>query len=326
MDRPRLFIGSSSEGLGVARALQVGLDESFEVEIWSQGAFGLSQGNLDALINAGQDFDFAVLVLTPDDIVTANSIASPSPRDNVILEVGFFLGALGRERTFMVYDRTADLKIPSDLAGVSFATYTPPKHGNLVAAVGPACAKIITAAENAPAPKVIPSPRTPPDEWTQALVQSALELVCGALTTPLSPDGARLRAFIFKMEESQEGSHLVCSHFWAPRQVKEVVGELRFSVDPETAKEVAVVRAVLEKRVVAVPVSPLSEDLDGIQGEVEEDLCFVLAAPILGPGGEVWGTVDFDASRPEGGELLSQEMSHNVLFKLGKHLYLALSG
>ncbi len=318
MNRPTLFIGSSSEGLPVAEALQICLDSSFEVEIWSQGTFGLSQGNIYALINAGKRFEFAVLVLTPDDIITTKSTTGSSPRDNVILEIGFFLGVLGLERTFIVYDRTADLKLPSDLAGVTCATFVQPNQGTLTRAVGAACTQIKTAARNAP---MLPSPKTPSDDRVQMLVQSALELVCGALSTPLSPDIARLRAFIFKKEESQ----LVCTHFWATRQVKEVVGVLSFSIDPETAGEVAVVKAALQKRVVAVPVSILSEDLDGVHGEVEEDLCFILAAPILGSNGEVWGTVDFDASRPEGEKLLRQEMSHSVIFDLGRYLHLALA-
>lgn len=140
--RPSLFVGSSSEGLKVAKAVQLLLDHACEVTIWSQGVFGLSQGTLESLVNALDDYDFAVLVLTPDDLVTSRNSASAAPRDNVLFELGLFMGALGRTRTFIVYDRSADLKLPSDLAGVSAATYEPHSSGNLQSALGAATTRI----------------------------------------------------------------------------------------------------------------------------------------------------------------------------------------
>ena len=59
-----------------------------------------------------------------------------APRDNVLLEMGLFIGALGRERTFAVFDRSVDMKLPSDLAGVTPASYAPHASGNLQASLG----------------------------------------------------------------------------------------------------------------------------------------------------------------------------------------------
>ena len=65
---------------------------------------------------------------------------SQSPRDNVLFECGLFIGKIGRNRTFIVYDSEKEIKIPSDLAGVSMATFNGTrKDGNLKAAVGEAC-------------------------------------------------------------------------------------------------------------------------------------------------------------------------------------------
>lgn len=126
------------EGAPIAEALQVLLDRECEVELWSQGVFGLSQGTLESLVLALERFDFAVLVLTPDDMLTRRGEQKPVARDNVVFELGLFVGGLGRERTFMIYDRKAELDLPSDLAGVTAATFEHHVSGNIVAALGAA--------------------------------------------------------------------------------------------------------------------------------------------------------------------------------------------
>ncbi|MGZ0708961.1 TIR domain-containing protein [Coraliomargarita sp. W4R53] len=140
--RPKVFIGSSSEGLAIAEAIQVNLDHEAEVTIWSQGVFGLSQGTLESLVSVLGDFDYAILVLTPDDLTESRSEIQNAPRDNVLFELGLFIGHLGRERCFITYDRTAELKIPSDLAGISPADFQPHSDGNLQAAVGSATTRM----------------------------------------------------------------------------------------------------------------------------------------------------------------------------------------
>jgi len=168
-----VFIGSSTEGLPVAEAIQQNLDYACDTTVWSQGIFGLGEGSLEALVDRVGDFDFAVLVLTPDDVVTSRGKAEQSARDNVLLELGLFLGAIGRKRTFIVYDRTANLKLPSDLAGVTPATYQRHRTDNLQAALGACCTKIKNAIEGLgvrPREKV----QTRIDEHTQFQVISAL--------------------------------------------------------------------------------------------------------------------------------------------------------
>lgn len=140
--RPTIFIGSSSEGLPVAKALQMLLDHSADVELWSQGTFGLGGGTLDSLVSALDRFDFAVLVVDANDTAVSRGSSKAVPRDNVVFEFGLFMGALGRERTFMVFDRTQPPDLPSDLAGVTPATYAPHASGNYQAALGAASTMI----------------------------------------------------------------------------------------------------------------------------------------------------------------------------------------
>ena len=139
MEKPFIFIGSSSEGLESAKAIQANLDKGAECQIWHQGLFGLSSGTLETLVNSLNNFDFSILVLTNDDLLTLRGQEFNSPRDNVLFELGLFIGALGRERTFIVIDRSAQLKLPSDLAGITPATFDPPQRGTMQSAVGKAC-------------------------------------------------------------------------------------------------------------------------------------------------------------------------------------------
>jgi hypothetical protein len=123
MAKPKLFIGSSQKNLKVARVLAEALEESAEVRVWDEGVFGLNQGFLETLLKQLEEFDFAGFVLASDDLTTSGDESRPSPRDNVLFESGLFMGVLGRDRVFLVYDEAVKLKIPSDLAGVTLASY-----------------------------------------------------------------------------------------------------------------------------------------------------------------------------------------------------------
>jgi predicted nucleotide-binding protein len=71
------------------------------------------------------DVGFAVVLLSPDDmgyVGTADSTeARPRARQNVILELGFFLGRLGRENVVALHK--GGTEIPSDFSGVLFKPF-----------------------------------------------------------------------------------------------------------------------------------------------------------------------------------------------------------
>ena len=144
MSRPRCFVGSSTEAIDTARAVQEELDHDAEVTVWNQDVFRLSEDGIDSLLRELESTDFAVFVVSPDDIVRIRDEEHPTTRDNVIFELGLALGRLGRKRCFMLAPRNApDLHLPTDLLGINPASYDPDRSdGNLVAAVGSACAKI----------------------------------------------------------------------------------------------------------------------------------------------------------------------------------------
>lgn len=140
-----VFIGSSSEGKDVAERLAARLDNygSVETKIWTQGVFDIGTHVLDGLIQQASTADFAILVLSPDDAVESREVRSQAPRDNVIFELGLFIGALGKDRTYMVQPDGAPLKLPSDLAGITQARYNPARSdGDLSSALNAAAISI----------------------------------------------------------------------------------------------------------------------------------------------------------------------------------------
>src|SRR5487761_1923921 len=140
VEKPSLFIGSSSEGLDVARAIKEQFDAEADVDLWNEGVFQLNTSYLESLLRATSLYDFAVLVLTPDDLVTSRGTRRAAPRDNVIFEHGLFLGRLGPRRAFIVCDES--LRLFSDFAGITVATYRPREDGKWVSTVSKACNQI----------------------------------------------------------------------------------------------------------------------------------------------------------------------------------------
>ncbi len=76
---------------------------------------------------ANGDVGCAVVLLTPDDLGRGKSESEEQPRarQNVILELGYFLGCLGRERVIALLKEKVE--IPSDYVGV---IYTPFDDGD----------------------------------------------------------------------------------------------------------------------------------------------------------------------------------------------------
>jgi CRP/FNR family cyclic AMP-dependent transcriptional regulator len=123
-NEPVLFIGSSSEGQAITNEIYKRLAKKPVVpKPWTDGVFQASSTSIESLVTAAKEADFAALVLTADDMIVARGEKRPSPRDNVIFELGLFMGALGRERVFILKPKGVDVRIPSDLLGVVWLEY-----------------------------------------------------------------------------------------------------------------------------------------------------------------------------------------------------------
>jgi predicted nucleotide-binding protein len=77
------------------------------------------------------DVQFAAILLSPDDmgyVKTASADhAQARPRQNVILELGYFVGKLTKERVFAL-KREGDLELPNDIAGLVYTPYDAAGH------------------------------------------------------------------------------------------------------------------------------------------------------------------------------------------------------
>ena len=123
--RPRVFIASGTGVLPAARALHAALEADAEVTVWDQGVFGPSSYIMPTLIERTLTSDFAIMVL-----------GSGAPNENVLIELGLFVGRLGLDRVYLVVPRRAQLDLPSDLAGLTVARYDDDRRdGNLDAGV-----------------------------------------------------------------------------------------------------------------------------------------------------------------------------------------------
>ena len=145
----KIFIASSSESKSVASTIQEILVDH-EVTVWDQDVFKLSTYPLEALERELDKGEFAIFLFTPIDLAIIHGQEKKVVRDNVIFELGMFIGRFSRHKCFIVAPKGEDLHLPTDLIGLTLAHYDP-SRGNQIAALTPACNKIKRAIQQAPA-------------------------------------------------------------------------------------------------------------------------------------------------------------------------------
>jgi hypothetical protein len=138
----KIFIGSSAESLALGKAIQIELEREAYVTIWSQDIFKLTSNALDDLIAATGKFDFAIFIFNPEDVTKLRGVEYPTVRDNVLFELGLFIGKFSsRRKVFLLKPRSVkEIHLPSDLSGVTIGEYDDQRNdGNLQAIVSPFC-------------------------------------------------------------------------------------------------------------------------------------------------------------------------------------------
>jgi hypothetical protein len=145
--KPKLFIGCSSKRLPIARALSQLLAGNVDVAVWQDAPeFAIGESILDALIKVGKAYDFAILIFGQDDVTMMGGVEMPTVRDNVIFELGLFMGHMGKGRAFWL--NASGAKAPylsSDLAGIIHLEFQQPDDASpavLSDSLAAACARI----------------------------------------------------------------------------------------------------------------------------------------------------------------------------------------
>lgn len=123
--QPSVFIGSSSEAKPLADAIDISLRPDCRCKVWDTGLFKLGENTLAALMKSLPKFDFAILVFSPDDLAEVRNQKVSLPRDNVLFELGLFMGHSGPDRALVLYWDDGNTKVPTDLAGVTLARVKP---------------------------------------------------------------------------------------------------------------------------------------------------------------------------------------------------------
>jgi hypothetical protein len=146
--KPKVFIGSSIEGLPVAQAIKRRLAASAESVLWIEDPiFTAGETTVEALARVAPEFDMALMVWTKDDESVYRKAASRVPRDNVVLEYGFFSGVLGRTRCLIVAEEK--VRVPTDTNGITYIQLSSKaiKNGLTGPAMSQVLAKIKVAIE-----------------------------------------------------------------------------------------------------------------------------------------------------------------------------------
>src|SRR5205085_9010949 len=96
---------------------------------WETSTFSPGENTLDALITKSGSVDFAIVLLTPDDLAEKGGYEQLIPRDNCIYEAGLFTGSLGPDpkRCFLL-TACNKMALPTDLLGLTIVPipHSPP--------------------------------------------------------------------------------------------------------------------------------------------------------------------------------------------------------
>lgn len=142
--KPNIFIGSATEELTISYAIQQELEDVAECVVWNQNVICPGKSIFESLIEAAEKCEYSIFVFAPSDNIIIKGVDKKSVRDNIILELGLFIGKIGAENCFMIVPKDyIGLHLPTDLSGIAYLSYSSKRvDENYRAAVGPACNQI----------------------------------------------------------------------------------------------------------------------------------------------------------------------------------------
>lgn len=142
-EKIRVFVISSKEAIPVVETIENAFEGNDDIEIvaWKNDVFKVANYPLEDLERELDLADVAVAVAQPDDIAQIRKRKLPIPRDNVVFELAYFMGRLGRRRSVLMEPTTDHVKLPSDYDGVTTIRYKFDK-ANKAGSMATACNKL----------------------------------------------------------------------------------------------------------------------------------------------------------------------------------------
>ena len=162
-----VFIGCSGEGLVYAQKLKELLNKRLQKYnirciLWNDdGVFPVGKTTIESLYKKACELKnnegYAIMLMTPDDKIEFRGQVRYAPRDNVVFELGLFLGFLGRNRTYCIAPFNNQIKMMSDWFGVTNATYKfarRPKAESVEERLNSAVNRIVKTIDGVERPKI----------------------------------------------------------------------------------------------------------------------------------------------------------------------------
>jgi hypothetical protein len=116
-DNPKVFVVHGHD-LGNTLLLEDLLKDRFHLDPVRMAALaGLGRTLVEKFEQAARPCGFAFVVMTPDDFVVVEGDRYAQPRPNVLFELGWFYGHLGRSRVVLLLKKGT--RVHSDLDGIS---------------------------------------------------------------------------------------------------------------------------------------------------------------------------------------------------------------
>lgn len=223
------------EGLKIARVLQSELESATgcTVRRWDIRTFAPGSLTLEALLDEAKAVDFAILVATGEDTITSRGTQAPVARDNIIFEFGLFLGVLGRDRVYLL--SVGEVKLPSDLSGLTRLVYKERPDGSIRAGLNDAVLRAGDAIE-----KLGPHPRKNQAVPSTSTGFSLASIANDALVEAETGDGLT-RPFLAESVRSEASGSLATAH--SERALKALNKELEWLHDNAISQGWSVIKS-----------------------------------------------------------------------------------
>ena len=140
--KKRMIIFSSKENLNLAEAIQRYYlrTDTYTTEVCTKGFLAFSQDCISNFQDIRYEYDFAVVICGADDGLAARGKRKKTSRDSVLLELGMCINSFTLNRVIIVKHK--DVKLPSDLDGITAIEYNQLETDNIDAAAGAICSQI----------------------------------------------------------------------------------------------------------------------------------------------------------------------------------------